>query len=98
MISDPIIKVCIKTKQYNAAYKKSGHDNRHDFNSSIGLAADVDYTPAYSYITMSESEANKRYKPYIIKGGIPMGGYEELIIVDEKLFDYSKIKYEFYND
>jgi glutaredoxin len=98
MTSNTVTKVCIKTKQYNDAYKKSGHDNRHDFNSSIGLAADVDYTPAYSFLDISEAEANKRYVPYIIKGGIPMGGYEELIIVDEKLFDYSKIKYEFYND
>lgn len=99
MTSDTTIKVCIKTKQYTRAFKESGLENKSDFNTSIGLMSNCDeYMPCHSFVRIEELEANKRYKPYIIRGGIPLGSYEELIVVDEKLFDYSKIKYEFYNE
>ena len=87
-----------KISNYNAAYKKSGYNNTSKFNASIGVASDADYTPSFSFIDINEDDANRRRVPYIIKGGMPIGDYEELILVDERLFDYSKIKYEFYND
>jgi hypothetical protein len=98
MNSNAVTKVFIKTRQYNAAYKRSGYDNISEFNKSIGLSNEVDYKVCYPFIYINEEDANRGLLPYIVQGGIPMGGYEELILVDERLFDYSKIKYEFYND
>ena len=83
MNSDVSIRVCINNVQYQRAFKESGLSHYDEFNWSIGLRRPMD--------------PNDEKSPYVIKGGIPMGVYEELIVVDEKLFDYSKIKYELHN-
>lgn len=85
MNSDPDIVVCISNKKYMKSLLESKCSNKEEFNLSIGL---TDRSSYYSYIS----------KPYIIKGGIPTSAYVELIVVDQKLFEYSKLKYELYND
>jgi hypothetical protein len=86
MISDPYIVVCIKTKQYEKAFLESGLESTELFNKSLG----IEYWNIY-YLTSERM-------PYIIKGGIPCGHNIEFVVKDERLFEYSKMKYEFYND
>jgi hypothetical protein len=83
MKSDITVRVCIQGRQYQRALIESGLSHYDEFNLSIGLRRPM--------------HPNNEKIPYVINGGIPMGSYEELIIVDEKLFNYSKIKYELYN-
>ncbi len=86
MISDPDIVVCIKIRQYEKAFLESGLESKELFNKSIGVLYWLSY-----YFTSGK-------KPYIIKGGIPCGPNIEFVVKDERLFEYSKMKYEFYND
>jgi len=105
MNNNPTIRVCIKLKQYNEAFKRSGIENEKDFNCSIGLISEEnveedleeDIGEDDPFINIVKNKV-KSYIPYIIMGGIPVGPCKELTIIDSKLYDYSKIKYELYND